>query len=87
MLKNIYFTDFDSKDEASVKELLHLDNTPDRSRVAVIQKVNMGYYFKKDDFIEIDCKLILQHSTYEYANSIVILYDLYDGTKQDQNKL
>ena len=87
MLKNIYFTDFDSKDEVIVKELLHLDNTPDRSRTAGIRKVNMGYYFKKDDIIEIDCKLILHHNTYEYANSIVMLYDLYDGTKQDQNKL
>ena len=84
MLKNIYFTDFDSKDEVIVKELLHLDKTPDRSRTAGIRMVNMGYYFKKDDIIEIDCKLILHHNTYEYANSIVILFDLYDGTKQDQ---
>ena len=47
----------------------------------------MGYYFKKDDFIEIDCKLMFQHSIYEYANSLVIYYTLYEGTKQDQNKV
>ena len=46
----------------------------------------MEYYFKKDDFIEIDYKLMLQHSTYDYANITVLFYDLYDG-KIDQNKL
>ena len=60
MLKNIYFTDFDSKkDEAIVKELLYLDNRLDRSLSFDIRNVNMEYYFKKDDFIEIDCKLML----------------------------
>ena len=87
MLKNMYFTDFNSKkDEAFVKELLHFDNTPDRIRAVGIHTANMEYYFKKDDFIEIDCKLMLQHSTYEYANNIFLYYDLYDG-KIDQNKL
>ena len=46
MLKNIYFTDFDSKkDEASVRELLHFDNTTDRSKVAIVNYVNMEYNF------------------------------------------
>ena len=89
MLRNIYFTDFDSKkDEAFVKELLHFDNTPDRPRAAIIHKANMEYYFKKDDFVEIDCKLMISHCTYEYAkNNIVLYYDLYEGIKMDQNKL
>ena len=46
MLKNIYFTDFDSKDEAVVKELLHFDNTLDRNHGIEIHTVNMEYYFK-----------------------------------------
>ena len=42
MLKNIYFTDFNSKkDEAFVKELLHFDNTPDRIRAVGIHTANM----------------------------------------------
>ena len=87
MSKNIYFTDFNSKkDEAFVKELLHFDNIPDRIRAVGIHTANIEYYFKKDDFIEIDCKLMLSHSTYEYANNIFLYYDLYDG-KINQNKL
>ena len=86
MLKNIYFTDFNSeKDEAFVKELLHFDNTPDRPRAANIHTANMEYYFK-DDFIEIDCKLMISHNTYQNADKIILYYDLYDGTI-DQNKL
>ena len=77
MLKNRYFTDFDSKkDEAFGKELLYLDKTPDRSRYAIIHTANMGYYFKKDDIIEIDCKFMISHSTYEYVNNILLYYDL-----------
>ena len=87
MLKNIYFTDFDSKkDEAIVKELLHFDNTSNRNYGIEIHTVNMEYYFKKGDFIEIDCKLIFHHSTYEYANIIFLYYSLYDGMI-DKNKL
>ena len=86
MLKNIYFTDFDSKkDEAFVKELLYLDKTPGRSRYAIIHTANMGYYFKKDDITEIDCKLMISHSTYEYANNILLYYDLYDEKTDDNN--
>ena len=44
-----------------------------------IDIVNMEYYFKKDDFIEIDCKLMFHHSTYEHANITYLVYDLYDG--------
>ena len=88
MLKNIYFTDFNSKkDEAIINELLHLDNTPDKFRAAIIHTANMEYYFKKDDFIEIDCKLMFSHSTYEHADKIIIYYDLYEGEKADQNKM
>ena len=73
------------KDEAFVKELLHFDKTPDRIRGIEIHIANMEY-FKKDDFIEIDCKLMLHHSTYEYANDIFLYYNLYDGII-DKNKL
>ena len=86
MLKNIYFTDFDSKDEAVVKELIRFDNTLNKSNGAKTRTVNMEYYFKKGDFIEIDCKLIFNHSTYEHANIIFLYYNLYDGI-QDENKL
>ena len=87
MLKNIYFTDFNSTNEAFVKELLHLDNTLDKERTAYIHSVDMEYNFKKDDFIEIDCKLLIYHTVYENAkNNIVIYYDLYDE-KVDQNNV
>ena len=88
MLKNIYFTDFDSnKDEDAIIELLHLNNTTDRSRVAIIHYVNMEYNFKKDDFIEIDCKLLIRHSSYDNAkNNLILYYDLYDENL-DKNKL
>ena len=88
VLKNIYFTDFNSKkDEDSIIELLHLNNTTDRSRVATIHYVNMEYNFKKDDFIEIDCKLLISHSSYDKAkNNLILYYDLYDENL-DKNKL
>ena len=87
MLKNTYFTDFDSTNESFVKELLHLDNTLDKLRTAHIHSVDMEYNFKKDDYIEIDCKLLIYHTVYENAkNNIVIYYDLYDE-KVDQNKV
>ena len=80
MLKNIYFTDFDSKkDEPIIKELIFLDKNTSRDRSKNILNTNLEYYFKKDDFIEIDCKLIIQHSTYDYANLVFIYYNLYDG--------
>ena len=88
MLKNIYFTDFDSKkDEPIIKELIRLDKNTNRDRGKEILNTNLEYYFKKDDFIEIDCKLIIQHSTYDYANIIFIYYNLYDGVIDDENKL
>ena len=89
MLKNIYFTDFNSKkDEVITRELLHFDNTSDRSKVGTINYVNMVYNFKKDDFIEIDCKLMISHSSYNNAkNNLGIYYDLYEGKNSDKNKL
>ena len=72
MLKNIYFTNFDSKrDEEIVKKLLDFDYNKDSLLAFEICNVNMNYYFKKDDFIEIDSKLIFQHSTYNYAHNIL----------------
>ena len=89
MLKNIFFTDFDSKkDEVITRELLHFDNTSDRSRVATIQYVNMEYNFKKDDFIEIDCKLMISHSSYDFAkNNLSLYYDLYEGKTEGEKNL
>ena len=58
MLKNIYFTNVDSKDEALTRGLISLDNKAGLSRSADIRTVTMNYYFKKDDVIEIDCKLM-----------------------------
>ena len=47
----------------------------------------MEYNFKKDDFIEIDCKLLISHSSYDNAkNNLILYYDLYDENL-DQNKL
>ena len=86
MLENIYFTDFDSKkDEPIIKELIFLDKNTSRDRSKNILNTNLEYYFKKDDFIEIDCKLMIQHSTYDYANLVFIYYNLYDGVI-DENK-
>ena len=88
MLKNIYFTDFDSKkDEAIVKELLDFDYNINSPLGFSICDVNMEYYFKKCDFMEIDSKLILQHSTYQYANHTLLYYELYDGTMDISNLL
>ena len=39
----------------------------------------MKYYFKKGDVIEIDCKLMFQHSTYNYSQNTFLYYDLYNG--------
>ena len=87
MLKNIYFTDFDSKkDESIVQELLRFDNTPDRPRFTGIHRAFMRYYFKIGDIIEIDCKLLLSYSTYEYVNYISLFYTLFEGTEIDVKK-
>ena len=87
MLKNIHFTDFNSKkDEVIIKELLRFDNTSDRNHGNERHTVNMEYYFKKGDFIEIDCKLIFHYSTYKYADITFLYYSLYDGII-DKNKL
>ena len=88
MLKNIYFTDFDSKkDDAIVRKLLRFDNTSNRVRFSTIHNAVMKYYFKKDDIIEIDCKLLLSYSTYEYANYISLFYMLFEGTEFNEKKL
>ena len=79
MLKNIYFTNFNSKDEAFTRGLLSLDNIAGLPRTANIHTVNMKYYSKKGDVIKIDCKLMFQHSTYNYSHNTFLYYDLYDG--------
>ena len=88
ILKNIYFTDFESKiDETIVRELLHFEIGVDSIRLTDLHKVSMKYYFKKDDIIEIDCKLLLSHTTYEYANNISLFYGLYEGNEVNSVKL
>ena len=79
MLKNIYFTNFDSKDESFFKTLLSLNNKPCLPLTADIHTIHMKYYFKKGDVIEIDCKLMFQHSTYNYSDNTLLYYDLYEG--------
>ena len=37
----------------------------------------MEYYFKKGDVIEIDCKLMFQHSTYNYSHYTFLYCSLY----------
>ena len=86
MLKNIYFTDFDLKDESFSRELLSLNNIAGSPRRVNIHTVSMEYYFKKGDVIEIDCKLMFQHRTYDYSHNTLLYYDLYDGGILDSNK-
>ena len=86
MLKYIYFTNFDLKDETFTRRLISLNKIPNSTRTADIHTVNMKYYFKKDDIIEIDCKLMFQHSTYDYSHITHLYYDLYDETIDDENK-
>ena len=88
MLKNIYFTDFDSKiNDTIVKELIRFEVGVDSERFTDLHKAFMKYYFKKGDIIEIDCKLLLSHTIYEYANYISLLYSLYEGTEVNNVKL
>ena len=86
MLKDIYFTNFDSTDESFSKELLSLNNIAGTIRSGIIHTINMKYYFKKDDVIEFDCKLMFHHSTYDYSNSTFIYYNLYQEV-DEKNKI
>ena len=79
MLKNIYFTNFDLKDESFSKTLLSLNNKPGPALNADIHRAYMKYYSKKGDVIEIDCKLMFQHSKYSYSDNTLLYYDLYEG--------
>ena len=85
MLKNTYFTDFDSTNESIIKELLRLDGTT--KKVVNMFNLDMEYGFKKDDVIEIDCKLILNHNSYDNAENLALYFELYKGIKALQNKL
>ena len=85
MLKNIYFTNFDSKINDTIeRELIRFDVGVDGKRFTDLHKAFMKYYFKKDDIIEIDCKLLLLYTTYEFANNISLLYE---GTEVNNVKL
>ena len=89
VLKNIYFTDFDSTDKLIRKELLRFDNdttTIIRSLLAFIDYKEMEYNFKKDDFIEVECKLIINHSIYDIAkNNLSLYYELFQKSDKNTN--
>ena len=85
MLKNTYFTDFNSTDETIYNELLRLDGAS--KKIVNMFNLDMGYDFKKDDFIEIDCKIILNHNSYDDAKNLALYFELYEGIKALQNKL
>ena len=84
-LKNTYFTDFDSTDKTIYKELLRLDGTS--KKIVNMFNLDMEYDFKKDDVIEIDCKIILNHNSYDDAKNLALYFELYGGIKALQNKL
>ena len=84
-LKNTYFTDFDSTDKTIYKELLRLDGTS--KKIVNMFNLDMEYGFKKDDVIEIDCKIILNHNSYDDAKNLALYFELYQGIKSLQNKL
>ena len=85
ILKNTYFTDFDSTDKTIYKELLRLDGTS--KKIVNMFNLDMEYGFKKDDVIEIDCKIILNHNSYDDAKNLALYFELYEGIKALQNKL
>ena len=87
MLKNIYFTNFGSENEPFVNDLINLNNTPNGVRLSDIHVVDMKYHFKKFDFIEIDCKLMFNHSAYQYSNNTHLYYGLYDGILDEDKML
>ena len=88
-LKNIYFTDFDSTDKLIRKELLRFDNdttTIIRPLRAFIDYKEMEYNLKKDDFIEVECKLIINHSIYDVAkNNLTLYYELFQKSDKSTN--
>ena len=88
-LKNIYFTDFDSTDKLIRKELLRFDNdttTILRPLYSIIYYKEFEYNLLKDDFIEIECKLIINHSIYDIAkNNLTLSYDLFQKSDKTTN--
>ena len=87
-LKNIYFTDFDSTDKLKRRELLRFDNDSTNTvygLYAIIHYKELEYDIKKNDFIEVDYKLILNHSTYEYAKDLALIYELFQEKDESTN--
>ena len=76
VIKNnlLYYTDLEKK------ELLRFDNdttTIIRPLYANINYNEIEYNFKKDDIIEVECKLILNHSIYDVVkNNLTLYYEL-----------
>ena len=87
-LKNTYFTDFDSTDELNRRELLRFDNNTTnivRGLHAMIHYKKLEYNIKKDDFIEVEYKLILNHSTYDHAKDLILIYELFQEADESTN--
>ena len=88
MLKNIYFTDFDSIERSFTNQLLYFHYKDHVELSATIKNLNMEYSFKKDDFIEIECKLMISHDDYEESkNNLSFHYSLYNKTLNEDNLL
>ena len=88
MLKNIYFTDFDSVNHSFTNELLYFHHKDYIDLSATIKQLNMEYSFKKDDYIEIECKLMISHNSYEDSkNNLSFHYSLYDKNLDENNLL
>ena len=46
----------------------------------------MEYNLKKDDFIEVECKLIINHSIYDVAkNNLTLYYELFQKSDKSTN--
>ena len=77
----LYYTDLNKK------ELLRFDNdstTIIRPLYAIIHYKEMEYNLKKDDIIEIECKLILNHSIYDVVkNNLTLYYELFKESEYE----
>ena len=88
MLKNIYFTDFDSIERSFTNQLLYFHYKDYAKLSATIKNLNMEYSFKKDDIIEIECKLMISHDDYEESKkNLTLHYCLYNKSLDENNIL
>ena len=87
VIKNnlLYYTDIEKK------ELLRFDNettTIIRPLYANIHYKYIEYNFKKDDIIEFECKLILNHNLYDVIkNNLTLYFQLENDTDTLHNEV